>query len=626
MNKYYVKKILAFLLLGTVTISSLFSTGCTRKTSDTPEEPETSASLIEEDTTAATVDVNKSNKLTSGLYDNNMTYSADDLKIQQAFENYLKEIFMDTYEANPLTLNFLIENPENFDLEKVPSAWPSLDYAELENYSEELLAYTEELETFEYDSLTFEQQLIYDTLEMYLNTEQLFPDSYLFSSPFSLNGLPSQFPLIFTEYMFNSKEDVENYLQLLETMDDYVNAEIEYEKYRMEKGYIQSAYCYESCLTQCESFLKQGNDYLANIFSEKLKEVPELTEDEKTQYIERNKKAIETSVIPSYNSMISNLQKFLKNETCEEGLCELEKGKEYYNYLLKSNVGTSKSPEELIKLLDKNIESYMQDLMTLLLADPDITKKILDPEYTYTKPEEIMSHLQKMLKEDFPEPASTEYELNDIDEAMADELSVAFYMLSPVDNYHRNIIYVNQNRVTEGSDIFPTLAHEGLPGHMYQHDYFCSLNPSYFRSLLSFTGYAEGWAEYVELYSYDWSGLDENTAAALKIELLLADAIPTRIDLGVNYEGWDVEDVGEYLTDLGYDDSFAETYYETVISAPTVFFTYYVGYLELMELKETAQKALNDEFSVKDFHQFYLEIGPTYFEIIEDRLNARLEA
>lgn len=626
MSKYYRKKILSILLLGTITISSVFATGCTKKTPATAEEKDTSASLIEEDTTATVADVSTSQKLSAGIYDNKTTYSADDLKIQQSFEKYLEEIFMDTYENSSLSLNFLIENPENYDMEKIASAWPTLDYAEFENYSEELLTYTEELQTFSYDSLTSEQQLIYDTLEMYLETEQLCPDSYLFSSPFSLSGLPSQLPLIFTEYTFNSKEDVETYLVLLETVDDYVQAEIDYEKYRNEKGYVQSSYCYESCLTQCENFLEQGDDYLANIFSEKLAEMTDLTEDEKTQYIERNKTAITNDVIPSYQLMISSLKQFLEQETCEQGLCKLENGKKYYSYLLQSDVGTSKTPEELIKLLDENIDSYMEDLMTLVLSDPDIANKILDPDYAYTEPEEIISHLIEMLQEDFPEPASTSYELNDIDAAMADELSVAFYILSPIDNYNKNIIYVNQNRIAEGSDIFPTLAHEGLPGHMYQHDYFCSLNPSYFRSIFSFTGYAEGWAEYVELYSYDWSGLDENTATALKIDLLLSDAIPTRIDLGVNYEGWDVEDVGTYLTGLGYDDSYAETYYETVISAPTVFFTYYVGYLELMELKEAAQDALGDEFSIKDFHQFYLEVGPTYFDIIEEQLNKQLEA
>ena len=101
MTKYYGKKVLTFLLLGTITLSSIFSTGCSRNDTDTTNDHETSASLIEEDTTATTADVNKSNKLTSGLYNNDITYSAEDLKIQQSFEAYLEEIFMTPMRTTP---------------------------------------------------------------------------------------------------------------------------------------------------------------------------------------------------------------------------------------------------------------------------------------------------------------------------------------------------------------------------------------------------------------------------------------------------------------------------------------------------------------------------------------------
>lgn len=46
-----------------------------------------------------------------------------------------------------------------------------------------------------------------------------------------------------------------------------------------------------------------------------------------------------------------------------------------------------------------------------------------------------------------------------------------------------------------------------------------------------------------------------------------------------------------------------------------------VGYLELEDLKSSAKKALGDDFYLKDFHKFYLEIGPCYFDLIQDRMN-----
>ena len=40
-----------------------------------------------------------------------------------------------------------------------------------------------------------------------------------------------------------------------------------------------------------------------------------------------------------------------------------------------------------------------------------------------------------------------------------------------------------------------------------------------------------------------------------------------------------------------------------------------------MELRETAEKELGDDFNAKEFHQFLLEMGPAPFYIIEDYMD-----
>ena len=41
----------------------------------------------------------------------------------------------------------------------------------------------------------------------------------------------------------------------------------------------------------------------------------------------------------------------------------------------------------------------------------------------------------------------------------------------------------------------------------------------------------------------------------------------------------------------------------------------------ILELKDKAMEELDDDFDIKEFHKFFLEIGPTYYEIIEDRMD-----
>lgn len=631
MNKAYLKKYLPLILILILTVSMLFSTGCSRNSTEKETEKESesaSVSLIEKDTTehepeAEPVDTGSAKPLFNfSLYDNDTVYSKEDLSVQQNFEAFLNKIFTDEYSMNSISLNFLIEDPESYGLSRIPSSWPKADFSGTDEYFAGIKEYIDELGTFQYDSLTYEQKLIYDTLKTYLEAENIYKDCMFFTSPFSTDGITSQLPIIFAEYTFNNKQNIEEYIGLLETLLDYVKDSLNYEQERMDKGYCLSTYTYETVIAQCQTFLDQGEDYLTDIFKNKLEEMKDLTKEEKDSYLSRNSDAIKNSVIPSYHLMIDTLTAFQKKGEFNSGLCEMENGKAYYEYLLKSTVGTNKSPEELISITEERLKKYQADMTNLVISEPSLYKKIENPEYIYSDPDEILSHLAKMLKTDFPEAVCDSYHLHETDAAMSDELVVAFYILSPIDNFQNNIIYVNPDKISEGSDLFPTLAHEGLPGHMYQHDYFCNLNPHYFRSMLNCTGYSEGWAKYVELYSYDWSGLDENLAELLKINDLFSIALPTRIDLGVNYEGWSVQDTADYLAGFGiYDDDIVKLYYDTIISSPTVFLPYFIGYLELEELKETTSDALGDKFSVIDFHKFYLEIGPSYFDIISDRMN-----
>ena len=58
---------------------------------------------------------------------------------------------------------------------------------------------------------------------------------------------------------------------------------------------------------------------------------------------------------------------------------------------------------------------------------------------------------------------------------------------------------------------------------------------------------------------------------------------------------------------------------------PANYLSYFIGYLEFLELKDKAQKTLGDAFDQKAFHQFVLETGPAPFYIIEDYMKEGIE-
>ena len=70
---------------------------------------------------------------------------------------------------------------------------------------------------------------------------------------------------------------------------------------------------------------------------------------------------------------------------------------------------------------------------------------------------------------------------------MEEYTSPAFYMVPAIDSYKENVIYVNQAQTAE---LYPTLAHEGYPGHLYQNVYYAAKGEDPIRYILDYPGYS----------------------------------------------------------------------------------------------------------------------------------------
>jgi uncharacterized protein (DUF885 family) len=200
------------------------------------------------------------------------------------------------------------------------------------------------------------------------------------------------------------------------------------------------------------------------------------------------------------------------------------------------------------------------------------------------------------------------------------------YLVPAMDNYKNNNIYINGDDKATLSTIYTTVAHEGYPGHLYQCVYFRNKKPAPIRNILNFLGYDEGWATYVEYLSYDYSGIDKNLADLMAINSRMSLCIYSRADIAIHYEGWSKNTAVSYIKSLFQDEQIAESIYDTLLEEPAVYLPYAIGYLEINNLKEKAESKLGDDFNVKDFHKFLLDIGPSQFDIIEDRMDIWIKA
>lgn len=609
------KQLIALLLA-----AMLLLTGCGNNLIEDLEKP---FRIWEEAGEETKEDSKKTYHYDFSIYDEDEDFSRKKLAKQSEFDAFLSGIFVDEMSQNIITTHFAIEHPENYGIEDLEADWGELDYSDVEGTEEEIQEMIDYLADFDYDALTYEQKLMYDILKTYLETELTGCEYLYYDSAFSpVSGTQGELPIIFSEYDFLSKDDIDDYITLLNTVDDYIGQLCDYEVKRMEQGFTLTEESLDEVIAQCNEFIEAEPNSLRPVFEEKLNTFSGLTEEEKTQYMEAFDKGVEESLLPGYRLIADTLTRIKEQEQSKHGLCNYEKGSEYYEYLVKYNTGSARTIDELYQMMEDEIGRCSIGFSTLFMENEQLDQDMENYEYPVEEPEEMLEMLISALEEDFPAAVNDEYTLNYVPESLESTMSPAFYLIPPIDNLKRNVIYINQGEEYENMDLFPTIAHEGFPGHMYQTNYFYSQNPHPFRSILNFNGYSEGWAQYIETcYSYKYSGMDKSLARAFEYNTSFSFALYCMVDIGVNYYGWRYEDTAEFLSQyIGADEEILKEIYNTMIDEPAVYLRYYVGYLEILSLREKAEEVLGDGFEIKEFHRFLLEIGPCQYDVIEDRM------
>lgn len=539
---------------------------------------------------------------------------------EAAFDELTQDIFRDYAGSDSLTLNYTLKDPSAYGIKMEEATWGEISVTDeaLAEDKADLQVYLDRLNTI--TGLEGEDALDYDVLKYYLEAD-LESFNYIFQtnnlSP--MLGFQSQFPTTMAEYHFDDKDDIEDYLTLLNSIDEYVENILAFEDRKVEAGYGMCKAAVERSIEECESFIENTeNNMLIEVFPDKLASFADISEDEKNAYIEQNKDAVLNSVIPAYQKFIDGLTKQLETAPENGSLSSYENGKEYYKYLLKSSIGTDRTPEELIEMTENQLGDSLFAMAMIMNKNPEIFDQAAAAEYFLSDPAEIVEYFKSTYTaERMPEGPEINYTLKNVHESMSEHLSPAMYFLPRIDDISNNQIYLNLNE-NYSNELMPTLAHEGYPGHMYQYTYYLNTNPNPIRKIYQNLGYVEGWASYVENQSYAYCGFSKDLADIFRLNnSTFALNLYCRLDLGIHYEGWSFDDTMEYLKSyLELDEASLKQIYDDVLFNPTNYMVYGIGMNEIQELKDNAQDNLGKNFDIKEFHKELLDLGPAPFPII----------
>lgn len=556
-------------------------------------------------------------------------------EIQKEFDGYIAALPQKMLSSDDMNLNYLFYDKETYGFEDSLYTLPYSDSSDYQATKDKGMAMIKELESFSYNKLREDQQLTRDILLDYLKrTDKVLQYYYLDNSYLgSFIGFQAQLPLLLEQYNFYDKEDLESYFNILKTSPVYFKKYADIEKERQVRQVGMSQTILDKVIEQCNNFTAEKRPFLIEVINEKLDTLSFLNEAEKAEAKKKNEELLTTCLIEAYAILEKELVA-IQGNTNDLGLASMPNGKEYYEALLQQSVGTDMTVPEVKDYLKDQIDKYTKDFAGLAAKYPQAMAQLLEGEELvycdFSSAEENLDYLQKKMLADYPEIDNLNYQIHKVADSMKDNFSPAAYLQGRIDAPADapEMIYINGEYE---SSLFNTIAHEGYPGHMYQHAYFRSTKPAVARMLIDYNGYSEGWATYVENNAWKYAqGTEEELAllAMAQTNQRIVQMIICQCDIGLHYDGWDRERFGQELK-KNFGDSLSEEdineQYNLNLETPTNYLQYYFSGAKMQDMYDYAKKALGERFEPVVFHKVLLETGPSPLTILEKQVERYVE-
>ena len=342
--------------------------------------------------------------------------------------------------------------------------------------------------------------------------------------------------------------------------------------------------------------------------------------------IEDLKDAFSSSYLGAYQDIIDTLTMLQANyDNNEKGLYYLENGAEYYALLARMYSGNEYTIEDIEDLMLNAFEYYYNDMVSILTSNEQVYKMLFEsePVTSFTTYNEIIDYLNGAIKDDFPDVGTIEYVASSIDPAIAVDGLAAYYAMPAIDSTMPDSIKVNTSSGSSSVDMlgtYSTVAHEGIPGHMYQTNYVYQHFDNLYQKLNSSIAYTEGYATYVQNYAYKYlTDIDQEYLQVVKDNELISYFIIVLADIGIHYYGDSIEDTLEMLNGYGFslDSDSVKPLYQQLQNNPGAFIPYYVGFIQIDNLKQKAMNELGSKYNDKAFHEALLQGGNTPLFITE---------
>ena len=220
-----------------------------------------------------------------------LTFPSSEQEETVLFDEFLDAAFANLASQDTLSLHFTLRDPAAYGIARKDAAFPDLGTDGIEKNRRDMESLLTQLESFSPGRLTDRQRLVYDTLKDYLTLQLDLLEYTCYEELLSPSGgLQLDLPILLSEYVFSDKQDVEDYLALLDKVDIYFSNIFSYEKEKSDLGLAMNDTAMDQVISFCNTFGTESEEHLLLAsFRQKIMEADFLTDLEKEKYIDSRK-------------------------------------------------------------------------------------------------------------------------------------------------------------------------------------------------------------------------------------------------------------------------------------------------------------------------------------------------
>jgi uncharacterized protein (DUF885 family) len=504
-----------------------------------------------------------------------------------------------------------------------------------------------------YDRDRLGDPLSYDVMEWFL--ADLDAGSRFMFHGYPVNqmfGVQSSLPnFLLNVHQINAPRDARNYVRRLEATAGHLDQVIEDVRHREALGVVPPRFVIERVLTEMREFISSApaDHLLYTHFADATAALAGLSLARRERLLADGERAVTASVYPAYQRLIAEFERLEGVATTDDGVWKLPDGDAYYAHLLRHSTTTELSADEIhgIGLAEvARIQAEMRQILEDLgyeAADLGATMAALHQDERFAWPDsdegrqqilaryqEIIDEISEGLDGIFNARPSAPVSVQRVPEFREATSAGAYYTPPPLDGSRPGIFWANLRSVEEHARFtMRTLAyHEGVPGHHFQIALAQEqTGVPFFRKLVPFTAYAEGWALYAEQVAAEHGFQDDAYDRLGYLTAQLFRAVRLVVDTGIHAQRWTRERAIHYMAaNTGIPESDVVAEIERYIVMPGQATSYMVGLLKILEIRENARQRLGDRFNLAAFHDVVLGGGAMPLTLLERRVDEWVES